>query len=63
MAVPTYEAMMRSALTILADRGRQPFRQLAELVADEMQIEERDRAATIDSGQAVYVNRVGWAVT
>lgn len=28
-----------------------------------MQIEERDRAATIDSGQAVYVNRVGWAVT
>lgn len=63
MAVPTYEAMMRPTLKVLADRGRQPFRQLAELVADEMQIEKRDRATTIDSGQTVYVNRVGWSVT
>lgn len=63
MAVPTYEAMMRPTLNILADQGRQLFRQLAELVADEMGISERDRATTIDSGQAAYVNRVGWAVT
>lgn len=63
MAVPTYEAMMRPTLDILADQGRQLFRQLAELVADEMGVSERDRATTIDSGQAVYVNRVGWAVT
>lgn len=63
MAVPTYEAMMRPTLNILADQGRQLFRQLAELVADEMGVSERDRATTIDSGQAAYVNRVGWAVT
>lgn len=63
MAVPTYEAMMRPTLKVLADRGLQPFRQLAELVADEMQVEDVDRVTTIDSGQAVYVNRVGWAVT
>ncbi len=63
MAVPTYEAMMRPTLDILADQGRQLFRQLAELVADEMGISERDSATTIDSGQAAYVNRVGWAVT
>lgn len=63
MAVPTYEAMMRTTLEILADQGRQLFRQLAELVADEMGVSERDRATTIDSGQAAYVNRVGWAVT
>lgn len=63
MAVPTYEAMMRPTLKILADHGRQQFRQLAELVADEMHVEADDRGRTIDSGQAVYVNRVGWAVT
>lgn len=63
MAVPTYEAMMRPTLEVLAGRGPQAFRGLAELVADEMQVGDQDRATTIDSGQAVYVNRVGWAVT
>ena len=63
MAVPTYEAMMRPTLEILADSGPQPFRKLAELVADAMQVSEQDRATSIDSGQAAYVNRVGWAVT
>lgn len=63
MAVPTYEAMMRPSLKILADLGPQPFRRLAELVADAMQVSEQDRATSIDSGQAAYVNRAGWAVT
>lgn len=63
MAVPTYEAMMRPTLAILADLGPQAFRQLADLVADQMQVGEQDRATTIDSGQAVYVKRVGWAVS
>jgi len=63
MAVPTYESMMRPTLKILADSGPQPFRKLTELVADAMQVSEQDRAISIDSGQAAYVNRVGWAVT
>lgn len=63
MAVPTYEAMMRPTLELLADLGPQPFRRLAELVADAMQVSEQDRATSIDSGQAAYVNRAGWAVT
>ncbi len=63
MAVPTYEAMMRPTLELLAEGGPRPFRQLADLVADAMRLDEQDRATTIDSGQAVYVNRVGWAVT
>jgi restriction system protein len=32
-------------------------------MADGMQLTDEDRAATIDSGQSVYVNRVGWEVT
>lgn len=63
MALPTYEAMMRPTLEVLAEHGPQHFRQLAELVADGMQLAEEDRAATVESGQAVYVSRVGWAVT
>jgi restriction system protein len=63
MSVPTYEAMMRPTLEILSERGPQQFRQLAEMVADGMQLTVDDRAATIESGQTVYVNRVGWAVT
>lgn len=50
--------MMRPTLEILADRGPQAFRQLAELVADGMHVGDKDRATTID-GQAAYVNRVG----
>lgn len=63
MTVPAYETMMRPTLEILADSGTQPFRQLVELVADRMQLTDEDRAATIESGQAIYVNRAGWAVS
>lgn len=63
MAVPTYEAMMRPALELLSERGPTAFRELAELVAERMGLTDADRTSTIESGQAVYVNRVGWAVT
>ena len=59
MSVPTYEAMMRPTLEILSERGPQQFRQLAEMVADGMQLTGDDRAATIESGQTVYVTE--WA--
>ncbi|KGN30314.1 restriction system protein mrr [Knoellia sinensis KCTC 19936] len=63
MAVPTYEAMMRPALELLEGRGALPFREISELVADSMDLSDAERSITIDSGQAVYVNRVGWAIT
>jgi restriction system protein len=63
MGVPTYEDMMRPTLELLAERGPTVFRDLAELVAKEMGLTDADRATTIESGQAVYVNRAGWAVT
>lgn len=63
MAVPSYEQMMRPTLEVLADKGPLAFRSLVDLVAERMQIGEVDMAATIDSGQPVVVNRVGWAVT
>ena len=63
MAVPTYEAMMRPTLEVLDEHGPQHFRRLAEVVAEGMQLTDDDRTAIIESGQAVYVNRVGWAVS
>ena len=63
MALPTYEALMRPALEVLERSGPTAFRVLVELVADEVALSETDRAATIDSGQTVINNRVGWAVT
>ncbi len=63
MSVPKYEAMMRPVLELLSARGRLAFRDIAELVASEMGIDDADRARSIASGQAVYVNRVGWAIT
>ncbi|GAB3443023.1 restriction endonuclease [Phycicoccus ginsengisoli] len=54
---------MRPTLEILTERGPTVFRELAELVADRMGLTDADRATTIESGQAVYVNRVGWSVT
>ncbi|MFC7598016.1 restriction endonuclease [Terrabacter sp. GCM10028922] len=63
MTVPSYEQMMRPTLEVLADKGPLAFRSLVDLVAQRMQIGEDDMVATIDSGQSVVVNRVGWAVT
>lgn len=63
MALPTYEDMMRPSLEILAAEGPLPFRELADRVAEKMEISAEDRLTVIESGQAVYLNRVGWAIT
>lgn len=63
MPVPTYEQMMRTVLEVLAEYHTLPFGSLVSVVAERMEISETDRAATIDSGQFVFQNRVGWAVT
>ena len=54
---------MRPTLEMLAEHGQQQFRALVELVADRLSLTEADRRATIDSGQSVINNRVGWSVT
>lgn len=63
MTVPDYQAMMRPVLETLESLGHQQFRSVVDLVADRMQLSNGDRARTIDSGQTVVNNRVGWAVT
>lgn len=63
MTVPDYQTLMRTVLETLQSLGQQQFRSIVDLVGDRMELSEEDRAETIESGQTVLSNRVGWAIT
>jgi restriction system protein len=63
MTVPDYQSLMRPVLQVLERTGAQPYRELVELVADEVSLSEEDRTATVPSGEAMVRNRVGWALS
>jgi restriction system protein len=64
MTVPDFQTVMRPVLVILSDGQQRRSRDVIELIADEFELTDEDRAQTIASGsQKVIYNRVSWAIT
>ncbi|MNJ43051.1 Mrr restriction system protein [compost metagenome] len=62
MSVPTYDQFIEPILRFLADQpGGASARDAHEAAADALQLSEAQRQELINSGQATYKNRSGWA--
>lgn len=64
MTMPTYKDIMLPFLQHLADGKVHSLKELHQVLADEMQLDEEERIRQLPSGlQYVFYNRVGWART
>jgi restriction system protein len=64
VAIPDYQALMRSSLQALADGQERTPREIYDLVATIEGITDDERAQLIPSGtQTMFNNRVSWAVS
>jgi restriction system protein len=62
-AMPTWHEFMIPVLTVLSDNHARGRRELNDLVASHIGLTDAQRAETLDSGQLMYENRIGWAIT
>lgn len=58
---PTIDQFRPIVLRVLSDGATVPVREIHKMVADYMGLDEQVRAEQLASGQARYINRIGWA--
>jgi restriction system protein len=64
MTIPTYKDIMLPFLRNLSDGNVHSLKELYQVLADEMQLDEEARSQLLPSGsQSIFYNRVGWART
>ena len=61
MAVPRYDEFMPSIIKCLGDGNVHSLKELTEYCAGAFNLDEKDRAEILSSGQNKLLNRVGWA--
>ena len=64
MTMPTHKDIMLPFLQRLADGNVHSLKELHQVLADEMQLDEEERTRQLPSGlQSIFYNRLGWART
>ena len=63
VSLPTWDQFMIPVLKVLADGQVRSRRQLFDEVAAREQLTAEQKAVVLDSGQAKFENRIGWAVS
>ena len=63
MTIPKYNEMYLDVLNILKDGEQYTRKNLAYIIADNLNLTEEERNIRISSGQPKYINRVGWTCT
>ena len=63
MTIPKYNEMYLDVLNILKDGKQYTRKDLAYIIADNLNLTEEERNIRISSGQPKYINRVGWTCT
>lgn len=61
--MPTWEGFMVPCLKALSDGSIRSRRELRELVSDVVGLSDDQRAIVLGSGQPMYANRIGWALS
>lgn len=61
--MPTWDQFMAPVLRVLRDGQVRRRREIAELVAEDVELTDEQRADAIPSGILRYVDRVGWSVS
>lgn len=63
MNARTWDEFLTPCLSVLEDGEIRKRRSIVATAADNMGISDEERAATISSGEARYLNRANWAIT
>lgn len=61
--MPTWEGFLAPCLEALSDGAIRSRREIGELVADVVGLSDDQRAVLLGSGQPMYANRIGWALS
>lgn len=61
--LPTWEGFMVPCLQVLSDGSTHSRREMAKLAADVVGLSEEQRAVVLNSGEPMYANRIGWALS
>ena len=61
--MPTWEGFQIPALRALADGSTRNRREMSDLAADILGLSEDQRRVLLESGQPMFANRVGWALS
>ncbi len=61
--MPTWEGFMHPCLAVLSDGSTRSRREMNALTADAVGLSEEQRAILLSSGQPMYANRIGWALS
>lgn len=63
VVVPTWEGFLVPALRVLSDGGAWPVRELRQRARQDMGLTEDQCAVRIPSGEPMWTNRLGWALS
>ncbi|PKQ21764.1 MAG: restriction endonuclease [Actinobacteria bacterium HGW-Actinobacteria-5] len=61
--MPTWEGFMTPCLAVLSDGSTRSRREMNALAADAVGLSDDQRATVLSSGQPMYANRIGWALS
>lgn len=61
--MPTWEGFMVPCLNVLSDGSTRSRREMNALAADAVGLSDEQRATLLGSGQPMYANRIGWALS
>jgi len=61
--MPTWEGFQIPCLRALADGSTRTRREMSDLTADILGLSEEQRRVLLESGQPMFANRVGWALS
>lgn len=64
MPIPDYQTIMLPLLKLISDKEEHNLKELIEILAEDFQLTEEERAELLPSGQSfIFSNRAGWART
>src|SRR5690606_28639299 len=63
VSIPTWHEFMAPILRAMSDGSVRDRSEITEAAADDVHLTETDRAVTLTTGQPMYANRVGWAIS
>lgn len=61
--MPTWEGFLTPCLAVLSDGSTRSRREMNALAADLVGLSDAQRATILSSGQPMYANRIGWALS
>ena len=63
MTIPKWHEFMGPALRVMSDGGTRDRREITEAAASDVGLSPEEKSIVLTTGQPMYANRVGWAIS